>query len=924
MFVGRGEQLELFTKGLTDRRCQGFVVSGSPGVGKSRLAEECLARAAGMGFRVARATASAAAGTVPLGAIAHLVPAGADLSDPVTGFATVARRLAGRDGRALVLLIDDIHLLDAVSAVLLRQLMDAGVVRLLGTICSGAPVGDAVEAVCHGDTMWRVELAELDRGDVEELLQAVLGAPVAQGMLWELHAACRGNVLYLRELVTGALDRGALVSDGEIWELAAGPVRGTTRLVELISARLAAAGAEARPLLELLALCEPLSLTDAEQFASPEAVTGLEYAGLVRVRQEGRRTSVALAHPLYGEVLRAGLPVTRRRALLLRQAARVEVRGMRRRTDALHVASWRFAATGTADPAALTEAAALARYAHDYGQARALLQALPEKHHTTATRLMLGETLFELGEPQQAERVLAKAVAGAESEQDELAVTMARTCNLFWGAAEADEALAVNEAARARVTSADALRMLRYCEGSMRIASGEAVRGLELLEDMEEDINDAPYPVAWLTGALMKPLGLELVGRTGDAVAWAERAYAAHATVDQHTLYPHPAVQLISVNHALSSHGRLAEAREVGRRGYAELARVSSTPVPQIWLAFSLGRTEWLAGHPASARRWYAEAAALARAYHHIRPLGPALSGLAACAAVLGDLEAAELACAEARNYLWPDVFAAEEYLGRAWLHAARGHVAQARTVLTDAARCARTAGLVSPEALLLTDIARLGGAKKVAGRLAELARRSDGVLTGTGARLAAALAADAPDQLLDVATAFERAGADLLAAEAAAAAAAAWQRAGQARRATAATSLATAIAGRCEDARTALLTAAAPGAPLTDREREVALLAANGTRSKDIADVLHLSVRTVNNHLQHAYAKLGVTTRRELATVLERSEPHHAPAPRPAGHDIGDGAPAASPPPAAGFAGRTLRPGGPRPPRRPVAGSPK
>src|SRR5690606_3774407 len=57
---------------------------------------------------------------------------------------------------------------------------------------------------------------------------------------------------------------------------------------------------------------------------------------------------------------------------------------------------------------------------------------------------------------------------------------------------------------------------------------------------------------------------------------------------------------------------------------------------------------------------------------------------------------------------------------------------------------------------------------------------------------------------------------------------------------------------------------------PLSDREREVAVAAAQRLRNREIAERLGLSVRTVENHLANVYRKLGVTGRDDLAAALD------------------------------------------------------
>ena len=55
----------------------------------------------------------------------------------------------------------------------------------------------------------------------------------------------------------------------------------------------------------------------------------------------------------------------------------------------------------------------------------------------------------------------------------------------------------------------------------------------------------------------------------------------------------------------------------------------------------------------------------------------------------------------------------------------------------------------------------------------------------------------------------------------------------------------------------------------LSAREMEVAQLAANGQRNSEIARDLHISVRTVETHIKHIYAKLDVRSRVELARII-------------------------------------------------------
>lgn len=60
--------------------------------------------------------------------------------------------------------------------------------------------------------------------------------------------------------------------------------------------------------------------------------------------------------------------------------------------------------------------------------------------------------------------------------------------------------------------------------------------------------------------------------------------------------------------------------------------------------------------------------------------------------------------------------------------------------------------------------------------------------------------------------------------------------------------------------------------AALTPRETEVLGWLAKGKTNRDIADILGMSHRTVNKHLEHIFEKLGVETRAAAAALASRA----------------------------------------------------
>jgi DNA-binding CsgD family transcriptional regulator len=207
--------------------------------------------------------------------------------------------------------------------------------------------------------------------------------------------------------------------------------------------------------------------------------------------------------------------------------------------------------------------------------------------------------------------------------------------------------------------------------------------------------------------------------------------------------------------------------------------------------------------------------------------------------------------------------------LSRSWLLSAQGAITEA------AERCLALATamehVAKPLAVeVLHAAVRLGRAADAVAAMERLGDAVDGPFVDLAVRHARALARSDAGLLAAVASGFEELGADLLAAEAHRSAANAFRRQGRGASASAAARRVDELLGRCGNPSSpALDPTVRAGEELTGREREVAVLAACGRTSPEIADTLYLSVRTIDTHLHRVYRKLMIDGRHELADAL-------------------------------------------------------
>lgn len=861
--TGRAEELRLIDAALRRTgESRGVVLAGAAGVGKTRLAREALAVAHRRGAVIRWAVGTASARGLPLGAFAAQL--GSVSGDPPRLLQQATSALLAGAGRAGVVVgVDDAHLLDELSALLVHQLVLTRAATVMVTVRTGEPIPDAVTALWKDGHLDRLEIQPLSEIQSAALLAAVLDGPLHSVSAHRMWALCRGNALYLRQLVGGEFEAGRLRKVGGVWQWAETSAVSPS-LVDLVETRMGGLPQPVSNVVDMLAFAEPLGVTVLAELTDAVAVEQAETGGLVSVEQDGRRLQARLAHPLYGEVRRARIGQLRGRRLCGQIATALACTGARRAEDTLRRAVLTLDSDLPPDPFLLTTAARCAMQFFDLVLAERLARAAVAAGGGFESQLTLAYALSWQEQGVEAEAVLDALAEIATTDTQRIQVAIPRMGNLFWTLYRPDEAQAVLDAAEATITDRSARCVLTAMGAAIHGFLGRPHQAVQTAAEAlacEELPDQAVVLAAW--GMV---LGLGLVGRADEVGPVASRGYTAASRSFDASMLGYGLADLHIVVLQLAGYVHGAERIAVDRQ-----ATRSDITYRQVYGVVLRGHAALARGHLQTAISVLREArAGIATSqapggwkFHCLLSLTQALA--MAGHATDGKQALTEL---EAERHPGFTSLDPEIVLTQAWVAAAEGAVSEAITLAHQAATLAAGRGQLAHEVLALHTAVRFGDGT-VADRLAKLATHVNGPRAPAAAAHAAALATTDGDALHAASVQLEQMGDLLAAADAAAHAVSAYRQHAATGLANAATARAHRLARACQGARTPALIAVAQPLPLTRREREIITLVGQGLSNQQIAQRLVMSVRTVENHLYRAGTKLGTTHRDQLAALL-------------------------------------------------------
>ena len=406
-FVGREAELDAVCAPLRagSRGPAAVLLSGEPGIGKTRLLAELAARAVAVGWRVLAGRAQESEGAPPylpliealhdticsrsrrellaiLGADADLVArAFPDLRERLQPmpqsyalpaeheryrlFEAVRRlvvALASAERRGLLLVLDDLHWADTTTLLLLRHLLErAGASPLLlAAACRtdalepALPLGVLSADLTRAGLLAQVTLGGLPPDACERLIAALHPAPVAPATAAAIAHAAAGNPFFVRQLVQHLQASGHDFANSRRAECAGAAVPDGARRV--IEQRLAQLSADARGLLQAAAVldgdCTFETARRVRGIDEPRLLDALDealHAGLLR--DEG--VALRFSHALIRRTVYAGLSLQRQQRLHLRAAEALETAGPQPQPAAALAMHYRLAGTLAPPGAAL-------------------------------------------------------------------------------------------------------------------------------------------------------------------------------------------------------------------------------------------------------------------------------------------------------------------------------------------------------------------------------------------------------------------------------------------------------------------------------------------------------------------------------------------------------------------------------------------